>query len=220
MSFSLTEKFLEFALLGAEWVLWLLVILSVISVYVMLERFMFFRSVSEGDAAVRKRVLSALGDADLEEARRMVRDTRGSGARIISDMLGQADKGRAAVEAMMAASRAEEKIRLDRNLSFLGTLGANAPFIGLFGTVLGIIQAFNDLAATGVQPGGEQSAAVMAGISEALVATAIGLLVAIPAVVAYNVGQRRVKRGLAEADAMASTALPFIVGDAGSTEEA
>ena len=74
----------------------------------------------------------------------------------------------------------------------LGTLGNNAPFIGLFGTVLGIIRAFADLAA---HPGAAAGAStVMAGISEALVATAVGLFVAIPAVLAYNIYQRLLKR--------------------------
>lgn len=92
----------------------------------------------------------------------------------------------------------------EKNLSMLATIGSNAPFIGLFGTVLGIIKAFHDLsqqAVTGAQT-------VTSGISEALVATAIGLLVAIPAVIAFNLFQRRVKRALAEAESLKS----FLVG--------
>ena len=82
----------------------------------------------------------------------------------------------------MEAERIRVNLQLGKGLNFLGTLGANAPFIGLFGTVLGIIHAFKDLALT--EGGG--GPAVMAGIAEALVATAVGLLVAIPAVVMYN----------------------------------
>ena len=113
----------------------------------------------------------------------------------------------------------EEKVRLERNLAFLGTLGANAPFIGLFGTVLGIIKAFKDLAESGLKPGGETSTEVMSGISEALVATAVGLLVAIPAVVAYNIFQRRVKRTMGEAESLANTARSLVVGRALDTVE-
>ncbi|MCX4242159.1 MotA/TolQ/ExbB proton channel family protein [Paraliomyxa miuraensis] len=127
-------------------------------------------------------------------------------------MLPFAGKGGEAIDAAMNAVRPGEKVRLERNLSFLGTLGANAPFIGLFGTVLGIIKAFKDLAESGLQPGGETSTEVMAGISEALVATAVGLLVAIPAVVAYNIFQRRVKRTLGEAESLANTARSLVVG--------
>ncbi len=80
---------------------------------------------------------------------------------------------------------AAERPRYERFLSFLGTLGSNAPFIGLFGTVLGIIKAFNDLGAVAIQGSAIQQT-VMTGISEALVATAVGLAVAIPAVVALQ----------------------------------
>lgn len=82
------------------------------------------------------------------------------------------------------------KLSLEKRLGILATFGNNAPFIGLFGTVLGIIQAFHDLGRAsefGVR-------VVMAGISEALVATALGLFVAIPSVIAYNYFVRRVKK--------------------------
>ncbi|MCM2280405.1 MAG: MotA/TolQ/ExbB proton channel family protein, partial [Bdellovibrionaceae bacterium] len=83
-----------------------------------------------------------------------------------------------------------ERPQLERSLNFLATVGSNAPFIGLLGTVLGIMKAFRDLAANASATGNE---AVMLGIAEALVATAVGLIVAIPAVIAYNYFQRQVK---------------------------
>ncbi|MFZ5439801.1 MAG: MotA/TolQ/ExbB proton channel family protein, partial [Myxococcota bacterium] len=86
-------------------------------------------------------------------------------------------------------------------LSILGTLGSNTPFIGLFGTVLGIIKAFKDLGLSGAK-GAEVQSTVMAGISEALVATAVGLAVAIPAVIFYNVLQRSVKNTVARATSL------------------
>ena len=92
----------------------------------------------------------------------------------------------------------------ERNLSVLATIGANAPFVGLFGTVLGIIKAFHDLS----KQAGMGAQTVTAGIAEALVATAVGLLVAIPAVVAFNMFQRRVKAALGEAEALKS----YLVG--------
>ncbi len=79
-------------------------------------------------------------------------------------------------------SMSETLIQMKRGLGFLATIGSIAPFIGLFGTVVGIINAFRGIAATG--SGG--MAAVSGGIAEALVATALGIFVAIPAVVAYN----------------------------------
>ncbi|MBC8074318.1 MAG: MotA/TolQ/ExbB proton channel family protein [Deltaproteobacteria bacterium] len=208
---DLTQKFLQFALVGAEWVLWLLVALSVISVYIMLERFLFFRQLSGQDAGLRRNLLAAIDDGDIPRARKLASASPGTGARIVTEMLDNESRGPAAVEAALNGARSEEKLRLERNLSFLGTLGANAPFIGLFGTVLGIIRAFKDLADSGLKAGGESSEAVMAGISEALVATAVGLLVAIPAVVAYNIYQRKVKRTMGEAEALAQSALGIIV---------
>jgi biopolymer transport protein ExbB/TolQ len=81
----------------------------------------------------------------------------------------------------------KDRGQLEKGLSVLATLGANAPFIGLFGTVLGIIRAFAYLgSSTG-------SAAVMSGVSQALYATAMGLFVAIPAVVAFNIYSHRIK---------------------------
>lgn len=81
------------------------------------------------------------------------------------------------------------KPTLEKYLSFLATVGSNAPYIGLFGTVLGIMKSFNDMSSTAAQG----SNSVMAGISSALIATAAGLLAAIPAVLAYNYFQKQVK---------------------------
>jgi len=86
------------------------------------------------------------------------------------------------VTSALRDSRAETLIQLKKGLGFLATIGSTAPFIGLFGTVVGIINAFRGIAATG--SGG--MAAVSGGIAEALVATALGIFVAIPAVVAFN----------------------------------
>jgi biopolymer transport protein ExbB len=95
-------------------------------------------------------------------------------------------------------------------LIVLGTLGNNAPFIGLFGTVLGIIKAFSDLAEN-TQGGAD---VVMAGISEALVATAVGLIVAIPAVIAFNYFNRRVRAVTTATDDLAHTILSELYGQA------
>jgi biopolymer transport protein ExbB len=92
----------------------------------------------------------------------------------------------------------EERLRLEKGLTVLATLGSNAPFVGLFGTVLGIIQAFGELGQNSAGSGG--TAGVMTAISEALVATAIGLLVAIPAVAAYNTFSRQLRQLLSESE--------------------
>ena len=93
------------------------------------------------------------------------------------------------LEELLSSKRLEERLKLERFLVVLGTMGNTVPFIGLFGTVMGIIQAFRDLALAGA--GGP--AVVAKGIAEALVATAGGLAVAIPAVIVYNFFMRKVK---------------------------
>jgi biopolymer transport protein ExbB/TolQ len=100
-----------------------------------------------------------------------------------------------AMEKVFEVQESMEKRTLDQGLSFLGTVGANAPFLGLTGTVIGILVAFDRFAASG----GRGSTEVMVAISQALVATAIGLMVAIPAVVFYNILRNRSKRILEEA---------------------
>jgi biopolymer transport protein ExbB len=96
----------------------------------------------------------------------------------------------------------KEKLSLEKQLSILGTLGSNAPFIGLFGTVLGIIKAFADLGA--VQGGAGGMSSVTGGLAEALVATAVGLLVAIPSVIFFNIFQKKVKNIVHRAQSLTS----------------
>jgi len=184
------QRLLAFAMLGAGWVMWLLVGLSVLSFTVMLERGLYFgqRRMSKRfpellrlcqDGALDKAAQLAAGDAMEAEVVRVAARVAGS--------------GQGAVEKAVASTVDRRRLEYEKWLFVLGTLGNNAPFIGLFGTVLGIIRAFADLAA---HPGAASAGAstVMAGISEALVATAVGLFVAIPAVLAYNIYQRLLKR--------------------------
>lgn len=182
---ELSARLLGFTTYGVQWVLWLLIGLSVISIGMMLERLWHFATYRPTPAALAKRIRLLL-----ESGPPRPEGSDGAGA-------GEALAG--AVE----GAKAQERLQLERNLAFLGTLGSNAPFIGLFGTVLGIIKAFHDLA--GNQAGGP--AVVMSGISEALVATAVGLLVAIPAVVAFNYFNRRVRTNMTQVDWIATLAL-------------
>ena len=185
----LTRTLLGITLGSAEWVLWLLCILSILSIAVMLERAVYFSShqlKDSDDLAVK------LAKGDLETVKKFIDGKKGMEAAVLREALGSLGSGPDSVEEVIAATVARERPQYERFLSFLGTLGSNAPFIGLFGTVLGIIKAFNDLGQTGAK-GAAMQQTVMAGISEALVATAVGLAVAIPAVVAYNVLTRSLK---------------------------
>ena len=203
---DLQEAFLQLALLGANWVLWILVALSIASVAIVIERGLFFRSVVGRDTALLKPIADKMADDDLEGVATLVKNAGSPGARMLAAMVEVADRGVGSAKAVLEGNRAVEKLRLEKNLSFLGTVGSNAPFIGLFGTVLEILRVFHLLGEQGVTTG-EDASAIMTGISEALVATAIGLLVAIPAVIAYNGFQRRVKRFLSEADALTGIAV-------------
>ena len=185
----LSRKLLGVTLTSAEWVLWLLVVLSVLSIALMLERAVYFAThrLSGSEALAVK-----LARGEFDAVRAAINGKKGMEAAVIREGLASTAQGADTVEQVIASTVARERPQYERYLSFLGTLGNNAPFIGLFGTVLGIIKAFNDLGAANVRGAAIQQT-VMAGISEALVATAVGLAVAIPAVVAFNIFTRQLK---------------------------
>ncbi len=200
---DISGEFVEFALLGQDWVLWLLVGLSVISVAVMIERGLYFRRQRFDVAAFERGVRSALetGDASAVEEG----FGRSSSVAVQVALLGlrERERGADAVAEAMNGAKTRGRQEQEQNLVVLGTLGNNAPFIGLFGTVLGIIAAFEHLSA---KPG-DVVDAVMSDVSRALVATAVGILVAIPAVVAFNLYQRRVRSEVGRIDALAHVIL-------------
>jgi biopolymer transport protein ExbB len=191
----LSTKLLGFTLLGAGWVLWLLTGLSVLSVAIVLERAAYFLGRRIGGRFSELMRLAQVGN--LEAAAKL-----SAGNSLEEEVVRTAQKtapgGREAVAQATAAVVERKRIEYEQRLFILGTLGNNAPFIGLFGTVLGIIRAFADLSSAG--KGGAQ--VVMAGISEALVATAVGLFVAIPAVLAFNFFQRLLRASIGRANAL------------------
>jgi biopolymer transport protein ExbB len=192
----LTQKLLAITNLGADWVLWLLVALSVISVAIMLERAWFFASRRLADSdGLSARLLAG----DLDGARDAVSARQGMEAEVVRVAVEHAAQGPDTVTEVVNAQLERSRLEYERRLAFLGTLGNNAPFIGLFGTVLGVIRAFSDLAA---HPGAAGAGTVMAGISEALIATAVGLFVALPAVVMFNLYQRWLRRSTQRASVL------------------
>jgi biopolymer transport protein ExbB/TolQ len=184
---SLTKTILQVTLGSSAWVLWLLLGLSVASLAVMFERgWLFFRRrFAEKPFVAQLEPLLQQGRWPLAVS--LCQKCQALEPQVLLAGLLHLPLGKEAVQEAMEGERIRVGLLLEARLGFLGTLGANAPFIGLFGTVLGIIHAFKDLALT--ENGG--GPAVMAGIAEALVATAVGLLVAIPAVVMYNLFHRR-----------------------------
>jgi biopolymer transport protein ExbB/TolQ len=199
--------------LRAAWVMWILLGLSVASVLLIAERGFFFRSLRD-DVRGLARELDALlrGGRYREAIERMARSPSPEAAAVLAG-LRNADLGPVAAEKAIGGALALERTRMERGLAFLGTLGNNAPFIGLLGTVIGIIEAFDVLG----RPEGAASAggalapqAIMSSIAEALVATAVGLFVAIPAVAAFNYFQRRIATILAGSEALTSVLLAHL----------
>jgi biopolymer transport protein ExbB len=206
----LEQGMMSFALLGAGWVLWLLVLLSVGCVAISVERFLYLSKESTDNSKLAEAINQFLNSGDTALLETDLAKLEGIEARILRAGIEVSEHGPSAVEKAMNGTATAEKLQMERGLSFLATVGSNAPFIGLFGTVLGIIQAFHDLA----QNVAEASEAVMAGISEALVATAVGLLVAIPAVVLYNVFSRAVRARLGRSESVAQLVLARLEGSA------
>ena len=196
--------------IGASPILYLMIALSVISVAIMVERSFFFFRVRENLQRLASELGASLGRGDIASARELVTDAKSAEAAIVAAGLARVSQGAAAVEEAMAGASAVQRMRLERRLGFLGTLGSNAPFVGLLGTVIGIVQAFDQLQVAGAGNGGGAMNGVMGAIAEALVATAIGLVVAIPAVAAFNAFQRRIKTVLGNAEALRHIVLSYV----------
>ena len=184
---SIVDELVKVAMLGATWVLYLLIALSLVSIAAMAERVVFFWRNRKGSEALRRDLARALADDDEIAVDNAVARSTTVEATILRQALAFRAGGPGAVLDAVESGLASERPALDRGAVLLGTIGNNAPFIGLFGTVLGIIEAFAYLG------GGDEAAMsrVMSGISEALVATAVGIVVAIPAVVGYNLAQKK-----------------------------
>jgi biopolymer transport protein ExbB/TolQ len=194
--FSLIETFTKLAGLGAEWVMWLLLALAALSVVIAVERLYLFVSTRIDVMSTARKLLRTLERGDLDEAKALVTRAKAMEERVLGDALSMYNGGAEAVEEIARASMIRERQRYERALSFLGTVGSNAPFIGLLGTVIGVILAFAEL---GRNPKGGLEV-VGPGISEALVATAVGLLVAIPAVVLFNWFKALLKKRVSDTD--------------------
>jgi biopolymer transport protein TolQ len=177
------------ALLGSGWVLYLLLGLSVVSLGIMFERWTFFRKHRGDVRRLGNQLLERLRKGDRRGAEELLRRSPTLEAATLLPVLDWLDGGPDAVSEALEAEIGRQRHELERGLTFLGTLGNNAPFVGLLGTVIGVIDAFHQLGAGQTKA---QMGNVMIGISEALVATGVGLLVALPAVVAFNVAQKKI----------------------------
>jgi biopolymer transport protein ExbB len=210
---DIQERLTAFAMLGAGWVMWLLVLLSVIGLGIILERAYYLLSSRDSGAKLQEDLRKLLAGGDVEGAQKRMKTSRSFEARIVEAGLDAAPRGPESAEESMAGASKLARNAMERNLAFLGTVGNNAPFVGLLGTVIGVIRAFHALN----QSAGQVSAGLMTEIGEALVATAIGILVALPAVAFFNFYQRVIRARLTWSDALSHDVLAYLKGVAHGT---
>ena len=195
---GLVQRLLSLPVFRSEWVLWLLLTLSFLSVAVMVERWFFYRRRKINFEAVKDEFTKDLDKGDFDAAAKLLAKHNSMETNVTLAGLRGYDKGPESVDELLAGALSRAKGEYERRLSILATLASNSPYIGLFGTVLGIVHSFKEMSKDITNA----SAGVMSGIAEALIATAVGLLVAIPAVVAYNVFKGMVKDAVTNTDGL------------------
>jgi biopolymer transport protein ExbB/TolQ len=199
----LTQRFLQLNLLGAEWVNWTLVFLSIIGFAITIDRLILYARTRERFSALQASLQDALRRQDLAAARGLVQsDTLVRNVlRAGLDAVGRGERDPKSVEEEMLASLAAERSRYDARVAWLTTIANIAPLVGLLGTIIGVVGAFYGLG----QAGTTQSAGnpqVMSSIAEALASTAFGIFVAVPGVVAYNLLKAHMGVRLREAESL------------------
>lgn len=206
---DLATRMSSLADFGARWVLWLLFGLSIVAIAIIIERAVLFFSSRDDVTRLRRELRRLLESGDEKKARARLEASPSYEARVAMAGLESGDPH--AADERMLGERELARVHLERRLAILGTLGNNAPFIGLLGTVIGIVRAFRALEASQSQV----SAGLMAEIGEALIATAVGLLVALPAVAAFNAFQRVVRERLGQSDVLRHEVLSHLRRDLG-----
>jgi len=193
--------------LGAGWVLWLLVLLSVLGLAIIVERALYLWTSRDDLTKLGGELRSLLAQGEATRARCRLEESPSFEARIARAAL-DGDNAGSAEELMLAESQLV-RFGMERRLAFLGTLGNNAPFIGLLGTVFGIVRAFQALDAGAGAP----TTGLMAELGHALIATAVGLIVALPAVAAFNTFQRIIRSRIGRGEVLAREVLAHFKRD-------
>src|SRR4030043_36105 len=187
--------------------MYILLFCSFLSVTIFLERIIYYRKLSRTKRVeFMTRIKRALGSSNIERAMEICQETYTPFSNVIYSGLVLHDRHEKQISNAMERQITVETTKLERFTSIVGTIGNTAVYIGLFGTVLGIIRAFHDIAIAGA--GG--MSIVIGGVAEALVCTAMGLFVAVPAVVAYNYFMKRVERSIKDTELCASELIDLI----------
>ena len=165
-----------------------LVLASLWSWFIIASRWMAFRRAESGSERLSSRVAKLVRAGQVGEARELAQAEEGLVPQLLHAGLAHGSKDKAVLTEALERKQVELLLGLEERLAMLGSIGSVAPYVGLFGTVLGIISAFQNLAKGAVEAG---ASVVSAGIAEALVATAAGLAVAVPSVIFFNAFSRR-----------------------------
>lgn len=169
--------------------LWLLVFCSVLLVGVIFERWYKIKSLLFDHEWLLAQMSYLLQEGNNQRALEFCQQVPGCLARVYEVGLNRYERRQEDIEGAMGTAITEQAHLLEQNLGIIGTMAVIAPFIGLFGTVMGIIRSFEDIA----KKGASNPSVVSAGVAEALIATAAGLFVAILSVVAFNYFKGRTK---------------------------
>ena len=203
---DIQTKITSLAGMGATWIMWVLVGLSVGGLAIALERALYLALRSDNLRKLKSDVLALLRMGDTTAARARLAKSKSFEAQVVAAGLEEPADGAASAEERMNGAAQLAKLRMERRLAFLGTLGSNAPFLGLLGTVIGIVRAFHELNGAA----GRVTSGLMAEVGEALVATAVGIMVALPAIAAYNYFQRVIKGRITRADSFGKEVLALL----------
>ena len=190
--------------------MYILLFCSFLSIAILLERILYYRKRSKTNRAeFMARIARALNGGGIEKARELCKETLAPFSDVVSCGLELSGHQEKEITSAMEREITMEVTKLERYTGIVGTIGNTAVYIGLFGTVLGIIRAFHDIAAAGA--GG--MSIVIGGVAEALVCTATGLFVAIPAVIAFNYFARKVELFTNDMELCASELIDLMCGE-------
>ncbi len=203
------KTFLEIVQIGG-FTMYVLLFCSFLSIAILIERILYYRKRSKTNRAeFMARVARAVNSGGVEKAMELCRNTPAPFSNVVYSGLELSGHQEKEISNAMEREITMEVSKLERYTGIVGTIGNVAVYIGLFGTVLGIIRAFHDISAAGA--GG--MSIVIGGVAEALVCTATGLFVAIPAVIAFNYFARKVELFTNDMELCASELVDLMGGE-------